>query len=239
MKKNQLFKIINLLSTILLIIIISFLSFNNRLKFFIHPRSNILLWMFLAFLFLVLLVQIIKFKTIKFNYQPIVMVIVLLSFFFFDSSSVLITKSENKLEVLPKREIISRVEIEASDNQGIIHVFDDYFLKLFYKVNENPELYDSKKIKFKAKVYLPNYLAQQQFLAARVAMNCCAADTSAVGFISNLPENLNYKIKEGDWVEIVAVIKNKYAEVYKTIIPQIDILEISETTAPDEEIVYP
>ena len=73
---------------------------------------------------------------------------------------------------------------------------------------DNPERYNGKKVHFQAKVYKSKKLPAGHILPGRMAMTCCADDTTFIGFICRT--KYADRIKNGQWIDLTATIKYEY-----------------------------
>ncbi|MEJ8733889.1 TIGR03943 family putative permease subunit [Mediterraneibacter sp. ICN-202921] len=100
---------------------------------------------------------------------------------------------------------------------------------------ENPERYDKKVIEFTAKVLKPRTFPSKVFLPGRMAMTCCADDTTFLGYVCK--SAYAPKLKPGQWVKIRAKVGFANVSVYhgKGPVLEAENIEIAE---PIEELVY-
>ena len=69
---------------------------------------------------------------------------------------------------------------------------------------ENPDRYKGKTVEFTAKVVKPRSFPSKVFLPGRMAMTCCADDTTFLGYVCRSP--YAPKLTPGQWVEITAKV---------------------------------
>ena len=108
-----------------------------------------------------------------------------------------------------------QAEVIFEDEEGEIeNIFDDdvpYDLKApvieirredygiwYVDMMENPDRYDKKVIEFTAKVLKPKAFPSKVFLPGRMAMTCCADDTTFLGYVCK--SAYAPKLKAGQWV---------------------------------------
>lgn len=70
---------------------------------------------------------------------------------------------------------------------------------------DNPENYEGKTLKFKARVMKPRGMGSKFFVPGRTAMTCCADDTTFLGYVCK--SAYAPKLKAGSWVEVTAKVK--------------------------------
>ncbi len=100
---------------------------------------------------------------------------------------------------------------------------------------ENPDRYKGKVVEFTAKAVKPRTFPSKVFLPGRMAMTCCADDTTFLGYVCK--SSYAPKLKPGDWVKIRAKVGFANVSVYRgegTVL-EAEHIELAE---PIEELVY-
>ena len=90
-------------------------------------------------------------------------------------------------------------------NADVIDISDDDYGLWYMDASEDPEKYDGKEIILRGMYAqdIPGY--KQSFVLGRVAMVCCANDTSLCGItVTNVKI---WEMKKGDWVEVQGKLK--------------------------------
>lgn len=145
-----------------------------------------------------------------------------------------------------------QAEVIFEDEEGEIeNIFDDdvpYDLKApvieirredygiwYVDMMENPDRYDKKVIEFTAKVLKPKAFPSKVFLPGRMAMTCCADDTTFLGYVCK--SAYAPKLKAGQWVKIRAKVGFANVSVYRGKGPVLEAEHI-EAAEPIEELVY-
>lgn len=100
---------------------------------------------------------------------------------------------------------------------------------------ENPDRYKGKVVEFTAKVLKPKSFPSKVFLPGRMAMTCCADDTSFLGYVCRSP--YAPKLRPGDWVKVRAKVRFANLSVYRGEGPVLE-AENVEPAEPIEELVY-
>ena len=100
---------------------------------------------------------------------------------------------------------------------------------------ENPDRYKGKVVEFTAKVIKPRSFPSKVFLPGRMAMTCCADDTTFLGYVCRSP--YASKLKPGDWIKVRAKVGFANVSVYRGEGPVLE-AELIETAQPIEELVY-
>ena len=148
--------------------------------------------------------------------------------------------------VSPQAEVIFEDESGEVDN-----IFEDevpYDLKApvieirredygiwYVDMMEHPERYKGKVVEYTAKVLKPKAFPSKVFLPGRMAMTCCADDTSFLGYVCR--SAYAPKLKGGQWVKIRAKVRFANLSVYRGEGPVLEAENI-EPAEPIEELVY-
>ena len=145
-----------------------------------------------------------------------------------------------------------QAEVIFEDEQGEIeNIFEDdvpYDLKApvikiaredygiwYVDMMENPDRYRGKTVEFTAKVLKPRAFPSKVFLPGRMAMTCCADDTTFLGYVCR--SAYAPKLKAGQWVDIRAKVRYANVSVYQGEGPVLEAENI-EPADPIEELVY-
>ena len=148
--------------------------------------------------------------------------------------------------VSPQAEVIFEDENGEIDNifeddvpydlkAPVIRIENEDYGIWYVDMMENPDRYKGKVIEFTAKVLKPKSFPATAFLPGRMAMTCCAEDTSFLGYICRSAETP--KLKAGDWVKIRAKVRFANLAVYHGQGPVLEAEKI-EVAEPVEELVY-
>lgn len=145
-----------------------------------------------------------------------------------------------------------QAEVIFEDEQGEIeNIFEDdvpYDLKApviriaredygiwYVDMMENPDRYKGKTVEFTAKVLKPRGFPSKVFLPGRMAMTCCADDTTFLGYVCR--SAYAPKLKAGQWVTVQAKVRYANVSVYQGEGPVLEAENI-ELAEPIEELVY-
>ena len=145
-----------------------------------------------------------------------------------------------------------QAEVIFEDEQGEIeNIFEDdvpYDLKApviriaredygiwYVDMMENPDRYKGKTVEFTAKVLKPRGFPSKVFLPGRMAMTCCADDTTFLGYVCR--SAYAPKLKAGQWVTVQAKVRYANVSVYQGEGPVLEAENI-ELADPIEELVY-
>lgn len=100
---------------------------------------------------------------------------------------------------------------------------------------ENPDRYKGKVVEFIAKVMKPKSFPSKLFLPGRMAVTCCADDTSFLGYVCK--SAYAPKLKPGDWVKVRAKVRFANLSIYRGEGPVLEAEDI-QPAEPIEELVY-
>ena len=145
-----------------------------------------------------------------------------------------------------------QAEVIFEDEEGEIeNIFEDdvpYDLKApviqiaredygiwYVDMMENPDRYKGKTMEFTAKVLKPRSFPSKVFLPGRMAMTCCADDTTFLGYVCR--SSYAPKLKAGQWITVRAKVRYANVSVYQGEGPVLEAENI-EPAEPIEELVY-
>ena len=100
---------------------------------------------------------------------------------------------------------------------------------------EHPDKYKGKVVEYTAKVLKPRSFPSKTFLPGRMAMTCCADDTTFLGYLCK--SAFAPKLKPGQWVKVRAKIGFARTALYRGTGPVLE-AENVEMADPIEELVY-
>lgn len=173
-----------------------------------------------------------------------------------DSELVLFNRCEDIKPLAGYRRSVKVVSPQAEvifedENGEVENIFEDdvpYDLKAtvieipkedygiwYVDMMENPDRYKGKVVEITAKVLKPKAFPSKVFLPGRMAMTCCADDTSFLGYVCR--SSYAPKLKAGDWVKIRAKVRFANLSVYRGEGPVLEAEHI-EPAEPIEELVY-
>ena len=114
---------------------------------------------------------------------------------------------------------------------------DDMDYGIWYvDMMDHPERYLKKTVEYKAKVLKPRGFPAKEFVAGRMAMTCCADDTTFLGYICRSP--YAPKLTPGQWVKVRGTVGYEYTRAYGRKGPVIRAEYVEEAQAPQDEMVY-
>ncbi len=92
-------------------------------------------------------------------------------------------------------------------NAPVIEIPPEDYGIWFVDAMDHPDTYVGKTVRFKGRVMKPRGMGSKFFVPGRIAMTCCADDTTFLGFVCK--SAFAPKLKEKEWVEVTAKVALK------------------------------
>ena len=89
-------------------------------------------------------------------------------------------------------------------NAPVIEIPPEDYGIWFVDAMDHPDTYVGKTVQFKGRVMKPRGMGSKFFVPGRIAMTCCADDTTFLGFVCK--SAYAPKLKEKEWVEVTAKV---------------------------------
>ena len=89
-------------------------------------------------------------------------------------------------------------------NVPVIEIPPEDYGIWFVDAMDHPDTYVGKTVRFKGRVMKPRGMGSKFFVPGRIAMTCCADDTTFLGFVCK--SAFAPKLKEKEWVEVTAKV---------------------------------
>lgn len=118
----------------------------------------------------------------------------------------------------------------------IIDIEDADYGIFYVDMEDHPERYRGKTVRFKGRVLKSENANAKFFVPGRMAMTCCADDTTFIGYICEFPKAKSLLM--GQWVEVTAVVEWKYMEQYEGEGPVLIAKDIKSVQRPEVDLVY-
>ena len=118
----------------------------------------------------------------------------------------------------------------------IIEIGEDDFGIWYVDALDNPDRYDGKTVRFKARTLRTPAFPKGSFLPGRNAMTCCADDVAFIGFLCYY-EHAS-EIKSRQWVTVTARLRWQYCEAYQDEGPVLYAASVEDAQPPKEDLVY-
>ena len=114
---------------------------------------------------------------------------------------------------------------------------DDMDYGIWYvDMMDHPERYLKKTVEYKAKVLKPRGFSSKEFVGGRMAMTCCADDTTFLGYVCR--SAYAPKLAPGQWVKIRGTVGYEYSPAYRRKGPVIRAEHVEAAQPPQDEMVY-
>lgn len=117
-----------------------------------------------------------------------------------------------------------------------VQIEDIDFGILFVDMQDHPDRYEGKTVRFKGRVLKSNSMDANYFVPARAAMTCCADDIQYIGYLCKSPDAR--RLKEGTWVDVTARIGMEFVRLSGRTEPVFTALSVATTEPPATELVY-
>ena len=118
----------------------------------------------------------------------------------------------------------------------IIDIEDADYGIFYVDMEDHPERYRGKTVRFKGRVLKSENANAKFFVPGRMAMTCCADDTTFIGYICEFPKAKSLLM--GQWVEVTAVVDWKYMEQYEGEGPVLIAKDIKSVQRREVDLVY-
>ena len=116
-----------------------------------------------------------------------------------------------------------------------ISLADEDYGIWYVECQDKPEVYEGKTISFKAMVMKNRDFPDDVFVPGRQVMTCCAADIRFLGFVCHYPGTKSLKNRQ--WVNVKAKYSWENDDIYGEEGPVLRAFEVTQTSAPKEEVV--
>ena len=127
-------------------------------------------------------------------------------------------------------------EMPFDVNADVIEIMDEDYGIWFIDAMDHPETYEGKKVSFTGMVLKSREFSKNMFVPGRMAMTCCADDTTFIGYVCKSEKAR--QLSTGKWVKVVASINYEYMDFYHKEGPVLTAISVEETEPLKEELVY-
>lgn len=121
-------------------------------------------------------------------------------------------------------------------NAEVIQIKPEDYGIWFMDCMDNPERYEGKTVEFTAMVLKRRQMPEDVFIPGRMAMTCCEADMTFLGFICHSPEAKALTTK--DWVKVRAEVAVEYQKDYQGEGPVLMAKSIARTGAIEDVVAF-
>ena len=116
----------------------------------------------------------------------------------------------------------------------IIEIQDEDYALFYRDITEEPDKYNSKKVRFKAQVAKLKQQKAGYFAPGRFVMTCCVEDIEFLGLPCKYERSET--LKPRTWVTVTARVSVKYHTIYKGIGPILTAMEVTPAEKAEEEV---
>lgn len=117
---------------------------------------------------------------------------------------------------------------------GTILISDDEFSCWYFELFDYLKDFKGKRYQFTAQVFSMEDLKENQFLAGRYIMTCCAVDLTGYGIITESDKTPD--LEKDQWITVTGTVEEYNYKGSK--VPMLTDVVISKTEPPKEEYVY-
>lgn len=121
-------------------------------------------------------------------------------------------------------------------NADVIEVDDEDYGIFYMDMNERPQMYHNKRVRFKAQAYIGKKFMKSTFAPGRRAMTCCADDIAFIGYIADYPKA--NELENKSWIMCEATVKYEFSMAYKKKGPVYHDVVVSPAEPAANELVY-
>ena len=118
----------------------------------------------------------------------------------------------------------------------VIDIEDADYGIFYVDMEDHPERYRGKTVLFKGRVLKSEDAKAEFFVPGRMAMTCCADDTTFIGYICEFPKAKSLLM--GQWVEVTAQVDWKYMPQYEGEGTVLIAKDIKSAKKPEVDLVY-
>lgn len=127
-------------------------------------------------------------------------------------------------------------EMPFDINAPVIEIAPEDYGLWYVDAMEYPEKYQGKVVHFQGRVLKPSDFPKGEFVPGRMAMTCCADDTTFIGLICESKDTPH--LKEGGWADVQAEMAVEYKDAYQGEGPVLHAQKVRMCQPLEEEMVY-
>lgn len=121
-------------------------------------------------------------------------------------------------------------------NQEVIDIDPVDYGIWYLDAMDHKERYENRLVRFQAKVWKSDQFGPSVFVPGRMAMTCCADDTTFIGYLCK-SKNTS-RLKNGQWIDLTARVRIEEVSVYQNRGPVLYAKHIKIIKQPEHELVY-
>lgn len=228
------------------------LTYTGKLSYFIHPKMFKYCYFAIFALALMAVYQLssvfLGSSHVKVKYGYLLFIFILFVGFVIDPRGLNAQAALNRgISSLDRRVVTGDTKEENIEQKspikrrprGSIEVNDKNYMEILNDIHNNLEDYQGKEISVDGFVYKEASFNSNTFVAARMLVNCCAADAEVVGYLCRYDNKANFSKEQ--WIKVTGVIDKAEIEDGdrgKKVVPVIDVTKITKINEPENKYVY-
>ncbi len=236
---------------------------SGKVNYYVHPRFKIGLWISVLILIAFILSLVPKVKKARHNSNLKHYVILFLPVFFAlafpatgvsgksmdlsDSTQNLTldiesNSQQNQTELSEQSEDMkentdttdSSLAYDQYEEDGVIKIKEAVFSNWYFDVYVNTDDFIGKRYQYLAQVYSVEDFTENQFLAGRYFMVCCAADVAGYGILCESDERST--LIDDEWIMVTGTIET--TKYHGETVPILTDVIIDKSEAPEDPYIY-
>lgn len=121
-------------------------------------------------------------------------------------------------------------------DSGIITISPEHYVYWYYDVQDHPERYENRRIAIDGDIKKSPVLKDGEFALGRIAITCCEADMSFLGFIAHSSDPS--AIEQYARVHAEAVVTYRFMKNYNAVKPYLEVTHIEAQCCADCIVSY-
>lgn len=213
---------------------------SKEYMYYVHPRILIFLYISVVIFAFLLFANLRMLHQIRHIYNYKYCRIAVLPFLLMGGMS-LFTRSNAKTEKKEELNMEATSEFHEPLNKRIENPKFELLDSEIYKFNrllyDKKEILEDKIVTYTVFVHYNKDTANNQFMAARMTMVCCAADMLPDGLIVHMDKQPTWS--EGTWIRLTGKIQYEYKKDIPLPFAYLTFISAEKTDKPISDVVYP
>lgn len=126
--------------------------------------------------------------------------------------------------------------VPYSLDQDVIPIAPEHYVFWFYDCRDHPKRYDGKRVILNASVKKSPVLPKGDFALGKIAITCCEADMSFLGYIAHYEEIDS--LSQLANVRAEAIIRYRFMKNFNAVMPYLEITQIDTTVSKDSVATF-
>ncbi|MCR0201710.1 MAG: TIGR03943 family putative permease subunit [[Clostridium] innocuum] len=218
-----------------------YLLLSGELIYFIHPRMIPYMYVACAIVLYLICSQVCNLFQVKFNYcikRYLIVIIpfMLCCYFMIKDGSFLDMEQKARINAEEKEKYRIK-DLSERINDPSFEVSNTEFNEFNRLLFDKRDILDGKEICYTVFVHYDSQLKQNQFMAARLTMVCCAADMIPNGLVVIMKQKPSWK--EGTWIKLTGKLIYMEQKDNPFKVPFVSFIDAHEVEKPIIDVVYP